>query len=129
MSTFDDIAKLIDSGYSAAEALRKVSGGSFVFSGEGQIDFVSGKNTYLYFQSTSNYVGRSASGDVILNAAGSQATSLAVNGSNKIKVDDTSSAGDTALFLWDVDNATLERVTVGAADSGGAGYKVLRIPN
>lgn len=39
------------------------------------------------------------------------------------------SAGNTGLMLWDVDNGTLERVTVGAADSGGTGYKVLRIPN
>lgn len=38
-------------------------------------------------------------------------------------------AGETALWLYDADNATLERVTVGAADSGGAGFKVLRIPN
>jgi len=38
-------------------------------------------------------------------------------------------AGDTRFFLYDVDNATLERVTVGIADSGGAGFKVLRIPN
>lgn len=41
----------------------------------------------------------------------------------------TTTAADTGLMVWDVDNATLERVTVGAADSGGAGFKVLRIPN
>lgn len=38
-------------------------------------------------------------------------------------------ATHTALLVWDNDNATLERVTVGAADSGGAGFKVLRIAN
>jgi hypothetical protein len=38
-------------------------------------------------------------------------------------------SGETRLMVWDIDNATLERVTVGAADSGGAGFKVLRIPN
>lgn len=38
-------------------------------------------------------------------------------------------AGETALWVYDADNATLERVTVGAADTGGAGFKVLRIPN
>jgi hypothetical protein len=32
-------------------------------------------------------------------------------------------------MIWDVDNNNLERVTVGAADSGGAGFKVLRIAN
>lgn len=38
-------------------------------------------------------------------------------------------AGETSLWLYDKDNDTLERVTVGAADSGGSGYKALRIPN
>lgn len=41
----------------------------------------------------------------------------------------TATATHTALLIWDNDNATLERVTVGAADSAGAGFKVLRIPN
>jgi hypothetical protein len=41
----------------------------------------------------------------------------------------SSTALDTYLMIWDVDNAVLERVSVGAADSGGAGFKVLRIPN
>lgn len=48
---------------------------------------------------------------------------------DRVQFDNTATAGQTALLLWDVDNATLERVTVGAADSGGTGYKVLRIPN
>ncbi len=38
-------------------------------------------------------------------------------------------AGETDIMVYDVDNATLERVTVGAADSGGVGFKLLRIPN
>ncbi len=46
-----------------------------------------------------------------------------------LRVDATATAGDTRLMIYDVDNATLERVTVGAADSGGTGFKVLRIPN
>lgn len=54
---------------------------------------------------------------------------LWANDAEKIRIDGTSTAGDTGMMLWDVDNATLERVTVGAADSGGTGYKVLRIPN
>lgn len=41
----------------------------------------------------------------------------------------TGVAGSTGLWLYDEDNATLEQVTVGAADSGGTGYKLLRIPN
>jgi hypothetical protein len=45
------------------------------------------------------------------------------------KFDKTPTAGETGLWLWDADNGQLERVTVGAADSGGAGFKVLRIAN
>jgi hypothetical protein len=38
-------------------------------------------------------------------------------------------AGQTSLWLYDADNATMERVTVGVSDSAGVGFKVLRIPN
>ncbi len=51
------------------------------------------------------------------------------SGNPAAKFDQDSTAGNTRMFIWDVDNGTLERVTVGAADSGGVGYKVLRIPN
>lgn len=46
-----------------------------------------------------------------------------------LRIDENSTAGNTRLMIYDVDNATLERVSVGAADSGGSGFKVLRIPN
>ena len=45
------------------------------------------------------------------------------------RVDNNVTATETRMLLWDVDNATLARVSVGAANSGGAGFKVLRIPN
>lgn len=44
-------------------------------------------------------------------------------------VNSTPAAGETSLYLYDADNDNLEPVTVGAADSGGTGFKVLRIPN
>ncbi len=44
-------------------------------------------------------------------------------------VEPSTTAGDTYMLVYDVDNATLERVTIGAVDSGGTGFKVLRIPN
>lgn len=47
----------------------------------------------------------------------------------QMRLERTATAGDTAMLLYDVDNNTVERVTVGAADSGGVGFKVLRIPN
>ena len=45
------------------------------------------------------------------------------------RVDNNATATETRMLLWDVDNATLARVSVGAANSGGAGFKLLRIPN
>lgn len=53
-----------------------------------------------------------------------------LEGATEVARFDTSAvAGNTRFMVYDVDNGTLERVTVGAADSGGTGYKVLRIPN
>ncbi len=46
-----------------------------------------------------------------------------------LRTDGDSTAGNTRFMIYDVDNAMLERVTVGAPDSGGTGFKVLRIPN
>jgi len=63
-------------------------------------------------------------------AAGTGSHRFFTNGGTEaLKVDHSTTAGQTRLLLYDVDNATLERVTVGIADSGGAGFKVLRIPN
>lgn len=60
---------------------------------------------------------------------GSDVCGVGCGGADAVKFDATAVAGNTRLFVYDVDNAQLERVTIGAADSGGAGYKVLRIPN
>jgi hypothetical protein len=65
-----------------------------------------------------------------LSAAGTAGLiQLSVNAQERIRADATTTAGQTAMLLWDVDNAVLERVTVGAIDSGGSGFKVLRIAN
>lgn len=37
--------------------------------------------------------------------------------------------GETSLWLYDLDDAAMLQVEVGAADSGGTGYRMLRIPN
>jgi hypothetical protein len=60
-------------------------------------------------------------------AAGNVA--VAAQGKEVARFTDTAVATETALMIFDVDNNTLERVTVGAADSGGVGFKLLRIPN
>jgi hypothetical protein len=64
-------------------------------------------------------IGTSTAHDVIVKS----------NDVEALRVDDSATAGQTRLLVYDVDNGQVERVTVGAADSGGAGFKVLRIPN
>ena len=51
------------------------------------------------------------------------------DGTASARFDGSVTAGTTRFLIYDVDNGALERVTVGAADSGGAGFKLLRIPN
>ncbi len=63
-----------------------------------------------------------------LALAGSE-IDLNPNNEPGIKADHSTTAGDTRLLLWDVTAGSLRRVTIGANDSGGAGYRVLRIPN
>jgi len=52
-----------------------------------------------------------------------------IGGNSNIEAKATATATETGLLVYDVDNATVERVTVGIADSGGVGFKVLRIQN
>jgi hypothetical protein len=55
--------------------------------------------------------------------------SAAPSTSTTIDTINSVTAGDTRLLLWDVDSGALAKVSVGADDSGGTGFKVLRIPN
>lgn len=58
-----------------------------------------------------------------------QTVTVAPGSSNAIQCDASATATHTRLLVWDVDTGALRRVTVGAANSGGTGFKVLRIPN
>ena len=68
-------------------------------------------------------------GDLTLGTQGATDTIFENDGNVNAKIDNDSTSGNTRFLIYDVDNATLERVSVGAADSGGVGFKVLRIPN
>lgn len=48
-----------------------------------------------------------------------------------LKIEDPAdlAATETSLWLYDDDNGAIQQVTVGIADSGGAGFKLLRITN
>lgn len=57
------------------------------------------------------------------------AIGFSAGGTEAVRIDASATATHTRLLVYDVDGTTLSRVTVGADDSGGAGFKVLRIPN
>jgi hypothetical protein len=69
--------------------------------------------------------------DTGLFRTGADVISITCGGVEALRVEDSADLGaaETSLFVYDNDGATLSQVTVGADDSGGAGYKVLRIPN
>lgn len=45
------------------------------------------------------------------------------------RIDANATAGQTRLLLWDIDAGAMKRVSIGASDSGGTGFKLLRVAN
>jgi hypothetical protein len=45
------------------------------------------------------------------------------------RFDTNQTAGETRFLLYDITAGTTKRVSIGAVDSGGVGFKVLRVPN
>ena len=93
-------------------------------------------NAYISFLTGSASIGGLLFGTAADNDAGgvlydnnANNLSFRVEAVISAQLDDDATAGNTRLLIYDVDNATLGRVSVGAADSGGAGYKLLRILN
>lgn len=88
----------------------------------GQMRFRDGTNALpsISFQSDT---------DTGLFSQAANALGVSANGVEVARFDSNSTAGNTRFMIYDVDNGTLERVSVGPADSGQAGFKLLRIPN
>lgn len=85
-----------------------------------------------------NTIPSATSPTLLPNISGSETTgwggaantlSGIIAGAEAVRIDGSTTATQTRFMLYDVDNAALERVTVGIADSGGLGFKLLRIPN
>ena len=123
-----------------------------IYGGSAQLNFsIAGSAKYLM---TNTYIGSGSSTGALLRQTSTSTTlpgcipygtdtdsglgwhsadnpCIVSGGAESARFEDPAdlAAGETSLWLYDDDNGTMEQVTVGAADSGGAGYKVLRIPN
>ena len=86
-------------------------------------------NMYLDYNTGTTPLLQFDGNDYMGYSRGSNFFQWVVGGAEKMRVDGSATATHTALLIFDVDNNTLERVTVGAAGSGGSGFKVLRIPD
>lgn len=75
--------------------------------------------------------GTAAGGVINLQTspAGGVSNNVKNNPVTAVQIDANTTAGETRLLLWDVTAGTLQRVSIGATDSGGTGFRVLRIPN
>lgn len=58
-----------------------------------------------------------------------QARNGQLNRTSVLQLNDSVTADDIIMRVFDVTAATLKRVSRGIADSGGAGFRLLRIPN
>lgn len=73
--------------------------------------------------------GSSPNGEVIINALNTSGfLSFQTNSTARARVDANVTASETALLL-SIAGAAVQRVSVGANDSGGAGFRVLRVAN
>lgn len=85
-------------------------------------DFGDANNVYLQAQDSAANCG------IILDAKGASSVAIQTNGGTvQGSFSIPGSANDTSLYVRN--NSTLKLVGVGAADSGGAGFKLLRVAN
>lgn len=74
-------------------------------------------------------LGAAGAAEAVLNATQAAGViSLQTNSVNRAQVDNNVAANETALLL-SIAGAAVQRVSVGAADSGGVGFRVLRVAN
>ncbi len=98
---------------------------------------IAGDTGWMGFQNTASNSSsfshaaliQNASGQTIVNCSSGQSISLRHGNSEVGKFDGNSDANSTRFLLWDNDSGTVKRVVLGASDSGGTGYRMLRIAN
>ena len=72
-----------------------------------------------------------SNGNTGLYGADPATLGIATNGTKAVEFDfsDSPATGDTKMLLWDYTTNMLQRVSVGANDSAGTGFRLLKIPN
>lgn len=98
--------------------------------------FISGSNSNnsgseIYLKNVTNRGAKLRAGRMSEANAGFRVRIVKEDGTeiDSLEINSNGIAGDTAMLVYDVDKAALVRVSIGAIDSGGVGYKVLRVPN
>jgi hypothetical protein len=90
--------------------------------GAAQINYGISSSTqpvYSFISDTQTGIGRAEAG----------AVSIITQAVEAGRFDKDSTPSNTRFLLYDVDTATLKRVSVGANDSAGSGFKLLRVTN
>jgi hypothetical protein len=77
--------------YDGSEKLATTATGIDV-TGAAQISY-NGVDTYLYYQSASNYTGRKTDGNMWMNVAGGQANVFGISGVEKVRIDSSGNVG------------------------------------
>lgn len=122
-----DALQVKDSGGGTVLALTK--DGMFNVTFDAGFRYSSTHYIVAYNGGAGQYFTNSVAGDVIVRGSAGKSVRIGISTTESLIVDDNATGGNTRLLVYDVDNGQMERVSVGAADSGGSGYKVLRIPN
>lgn len=114
------------SGNNPSKVLNNDSIGAFFFGGYDGTDWsVNTDGATVQATATEDW-SPTAHGGRIHMAVTPNGTITAVE---SLRVTNSVVANDIRLQVFDVTAAALKTVTLGAADSGGAGFKVLRVPN
>jgi hypothetical protein len=116
----NDFPIIIDITNTEALSVRKNADGGDILIVDTTNGYIEVANAGIRFTSTP------ATG---IQTDGNHKIQLVSNGDEVFRAYNVATAGFTRIAVWDNDAGSLQNVTVGADDSGGGGYKVLRIPN